>query len=222
MLPIGEWVLREACRQASAWQRSGLPLRVAVNLSAVQLRQASLMSVIREALAAHMLSPRMLELELTESAVMTNALGSVAIFEQLSQMGVVVALDDFGTGYSNMSYLLRFPIDRLKIDASFVRDMHEDRQSMLIVKGIISLAHSLKMKVIAEGVETLAQLEQLSSLGCDQCQGYLFGRPAPARAIEAELRARAGVATLECTDPAATYAKLAHPVWGGLFGAKSV
>jgi diguanylate cyclase (GGDEF)-like protein len=222
MLPIGEWVLREACRQARLWQQSGLPIRVAVNLSAVQFRHPDLLGVVRAALIAQQLPPRMLELELTESAVMTNAESSVAIFEQLSELGVVVALDDFGTGYSNMSYLLRFPIDRLKIDVSFVRGMTQDQQSLLIVKAIISLAHSLKMKVIAEGVETLAQLEQLSSLGCDQCQGFLFGRPAPALAIESELRARASGNAPERMDPAQTYAKLAHPVWGALLSAKSV
>ena len=221
IVPIGEWVLREACRQARYWQKSALPLRVAVNLSAVQFRQADLTSVIDAALAAEQLPASMLELELTESAVMTNAESSVLILEQLSQMGVVVAVDDFGTGYSNMSYLLRFPIDRLKIDASFVGGMTEDPHSMLIVKGIISLAHSLKMKVIAEGVETLVQLEQLRALGCDQCQGYLFGRPGPARAIEAELRSRAGAAVAEPLDPSATYARLSHPMWGGLRAAKS-
>jgi diguanylate cyclase (GGDEF)-like protein len=221
ILPIGEWVLREACRQARQWQQSGLPLRVAVNLSAVQFRQADLTSVISAALAAQHLPAKLLELELTESAVMCNAESSVAILEQLSRMGVVVAVDDFGTGYSNMSYLLRFPIDRLKVDASFVRGMTQDPNSMLIVKAIISLAHSLKMKVIAEGVETLAHLEQLRSLGCDQCQGFLFGRPAPARVIEAELRDRAGGRAPEAPDVSATCAKLAHPMWGGLLAAKS-
>ena len=222
ILPIGEWVLREACRQARVWQQSGLPLRVAVNLSAVQFRQVDLRTVIHDALAAQQLPAKMLELELTESAVMSNAESSVVILEQLSQMGVVVAVDDFGTGYSNMSYLLRFPIDRLKVDASFVRGMTEDPHSMLIVKAIISLAHSLKMKVIAEGVETAAHLEQLRSLGCDQCQGFLFGRPAPARVIEADLRARGSGTAAGCLDPSSTYAKLAHPVWGGLLAAKGI
>lgn len=220
ILPIGEWVLREACRQARLWQQSGLHLRVAVNLSAVQFRQADLTSVISAALAAQQLPAKLLELELTESAVMCNAESSVAILEQLSRMGVVVAVDDFGTGYSNMSYLLRFPIDRLKVDASFVRGMTQDSNSMLIVKAIISLAHSLQMKVIAEGVETLAHLELLRSLGCDQCQGFLFGRPAPARVIEAELRSRTSGRAPEPPDVSATCAKLAHPMWGGLLDAK--
>ena len=216
ILPIGQWVLQEACRQARSWQQSGLPMRVAVNLSAVQFRQADLTSVIRDALAAQQLSPRMLEIELTESAVMTNAESSVTILQQLSRMGVVVALDDFGTGYSNMSYLLRFPIDRLKIDASFVSEMTDDPQSMLIVKAIISLAQSLNMKVIAEGVETVEHLEQLKALGCDQCQGFLFGRPAPARAIEAELRTRAAAVVAGQMDTSATQARLARPALGGL------
>jgi len=221
MLPIGEWVLQEACRQARLWQQSDLPMRVAVNLSAVQFRHADLMSVIERALTSQRLPAKMLELELTESAVMSSAASSVAILEQLSRLGVVVALDDFGTGYSNMSYLLRFPIDRLKVDVSFVRGMTEDPHSMLIVKAIISLAHSLKMKVIGEGVETPAQLEQLRSLGCDQCQGFLFGRPAPARAIETELRAAAAAGATGRLAPEATCARLAHPVWGGLLAAKS-
>jgi diguanylate cyclase len=220
--PIGEWVLREACRQARQWQRAGLPLRMAVNLSAVQFRQTELVSVVRRTLAAEQLPAALLELELTESAVMSNPESSVVILEQLSQMGVVVALDDFGTGYSNMSYLLRFPIDRLKVDSSFVGGMTNDPHSMLIVKAVVSLAHSLRMKVIAEGVETMAQLEQLRSLGCDQCQGFLFGRPAPARAIEAELRARAAGATAASLDPGSTCARLAHPVWGGLLAAASI
>jgi diguanylate cyclase len=220
ILPIGEWVLREACRQARRWSQAGLPVRVAVNVSAVQFRQADLIGVVREALGAEQLPPSMLEIELTESAAMNNAESSVAIFQQLSQMGVVVAVDDFGTGYSNMSYLLRLPIDRLKIDASFVRSMTEDQHSLLIVKAIITLAHSLRMKVIAEGVETLAQLEQLRSLGCDQCQGFLFGRPAPPRVIEADLRTRASSIAPDHLDPASTFAKLAHPVWGGLLAAE--
>ncbi len=211
ILPIGEWVLREACRQARRWQLAGLPMRIAVNLSALQFRQRDLLRTISAALSAHHAAPELLELEITESAVMTDAETSVAILEQLSRMGVVVSVDDFGTGYSNMSYLRRFPVDRLKIDSSFVSEMNEDPQSTLIIQAIISLAHSLRMKVVAEGVETPAQLESLAALGCDQYQGFLFGQPAPAGVIEPQLRAHA--ACRESTDPEATHARLARPAW---------
>ena len=139
IIPIGDWVLQDACRQARAWQLSGLPtLRVAVNLSATQFRQPNLLATIHAALENNKLLPKFLEIELSESAVMTNAEGSVAILEQLSRMGVVVAIDDFGTGYSSMSYLRRFPIDRLKIDSSFVRDLGADADNTSIVQAIIS------------------------------------------------------------------------------------
>jgi diguanylate cyclase (GGDEF)-like protein len=212
ILPIGAWVLEEACRQARLWQNDGLLMRVAVNLSALQFRESGLLQTIAAALDAHQLAPKLLELEITESAVMTDAQSSVAILERLSRMGVLVSVDDFGTGYSNMSYLRRFPIDRLKIDASFVREMNDDPQTGLIVHAIISLAHNLHMKVIAEGVETPLQLARLAALGCDQYQGYLFGRPASAAVIEPKLRAHAALSTV---DSAATSTRLRRPAWGG-------
>ncbi len=211
IVPIGEWVLNEACRQARRWHSSGLALRVAVNLSALQFRQPGLLRTIAAALAAERLPPQLLELEITESVVMTDAETSVGILEQLSHMGVVVSVDDFGTGYSNMSYLQRFPIDRLKIDASFIGVMNDDPQSTLIVQAIISLAHNLRMKVIAEGVETTAQLRRLASLGCDQYQGFLFGQPMPADALEPQLRAHASLG--DPSDTAATRARLSRPAW---------
>ena len=213
ILPIGAWVLQEACRQARRWQNDGLTVCVAVNLSALQFRESGLQQTIAAALDAHHLAPRLLELEITESAVMTDAQSSVAILEQLSHMGVLVSVDDFGTGYSNMSYLRRFPIDRLKIDASFVREMNDDPQTGLIVHAIISLSHSLHMKVIAEGVETPLQLARLAALGCDHYQGYLFARPASAAEIEPKLRAHAALSAVDCT---ATSARLRRPAWGGL------
>jgi len=210
IIPIGDWVLQEACRQARAWQMSGLPpLRVAVNLSATQFRQPNLLGTIRTALEKNNLLPKFLEIELTESAVMTNAEGSIAILKQLSRMGVVVAIDDFGTGYSSMSYLRKFPIDRLKIDRSFIRDLGADPDNTSIVQAIISLAHTLRLKVVAEGVETPAQLAQLKSLGCDQYQGYQFKAPGPAAAIEAMMRAtRSSENDLESDALARTYTKL--------------
>jgi len=172
---IGEWVLFEACRQAKAWQNEGLrPLRVAVNLAPSQFRLANLLEQIRRALDAAALAPQFLEVELTESAVMSDAEESIRILEAISRMGVLVSVDDFGTGYSSMSYLRRFPIDKLKIDRCFVEEMTRRPEDASIVRAIISLAHSLHLKVIAEGVETSEQLALLAQLGCDQYQGFHF------------------------------------------------
>ncbi len=172
---IGEWVLFEACRQAMAWQKEGLrPLRVAVNLAPSQFRLVNLLDQIRRALDAAALEPQFLEVELTESAVMSDAEESIRILEAISRMGVLVSVDDFGTGYSSMSYLRRFPIDKLKIDRCFVEEMTRRPEDASIVGAIISLAHSLHLKVIAEGVETPEQLALLAELGCDQYQGFHF------------------------------------------------
>jgi len=172
---IGEWVLHEACRQAKAWQEAGLPrLRVAVNLAPSQFRLTNLVDQIRRALDAAQLDPQLLEVELTESAVMSDAEESILILEAISSMGVLVSVDDFGTGYSSMSYLRRFPIDKLKIDRCFVEEMTRRSEDASIVRAIISLAHSLHLKVIAEGVETSEQLSLLADLGCDQYQGFYF------------------------------------------------
>jgi diguanylate cyclase len=173
MLSIGEWVLREACRQARQWQREGLPfLRIAVNISPIHFRQSKFLEIVRSALLDNDLEPQYLEIELTETTVMDHAENSVNILEELSRMGVIVSIDDFGTGYSSMSYLRRFPIDKLKIDRSFIHDMTTNSDAASIVRAIISLAHSLRLKVVAEGVETAEQLEQLRELGCDQFQGF--------------------------------------------------
>ena len=186
---IGSWVLKEACRQCAEWQRHGLPaLRVAVNVAATQFRRGDLLDVIRGALASAQLEPRFLEIELTETAVMTNPEESAVILEQLSRMGVLVSVDDFGTGYSSINYLRRFPIDKLKIDRSFVRDLDCEVDAS-IVQAIISLAHSLRLKVVAEGVETPDQLQFLRSLGCDQYQGFHFSPPVPAAEFAELLRA---------------------------------
>jgi diguanylate cyclase len=172
---IGEWVLHEACRQAKAWQDEGLPrMRVAVNLAPSQFRLTNLVDQIRRALDAASLDPQLLEVELTESAVMSDAEESILILEAISSMGVLVSVDDFGTGYSSMSYLRRFPIDKLKIDRCFVDEMARRPEDASIVRAIISLAHSLHLKVIAEGVESSEQLALLAELGCDQYQGFYF------------------------------------------------
>jgi diguanylate cyclase len=178
---IGAWVVREACRQCAAWQRAGVPpLRVAVNVAASQFRSGDLLHLIGDALRDAQLDPCYLEIELTESVVMTNPEGTAAILEQLSRMGVLVSVDDFGTGYSSMNYLRRFPIDKLKIDRGFIADLITCADDASIVRAIISLAHSLRLKVVAEGVETPEQLKFLQTLGCDQYQGYHFSPPLPA------------------------------------------
>jgi diguanylate cyclase len=208
---IGAWVVREACRQARAWQVSGLPpLRVAVNLSASQFRQGDIVSMIGDALAQAGLEPHFLEVELTESAVMNDPEESIAILEKLSTMGVLVSVDDFGTGYSSMSYLRRFPIDKLKIDRSFISEIMSRSEDASIVRAIISLAHSLKLKVVAEGVESTEQLEFLRSLGCDQYQGFHYSPALPASQFETLVRVNLQAETeLSEFDPGRTYSKLA-------------
>ncbi len=172
---LGGWVVREACRQARAWQDQGLPpMRVAVNLSPSQFRQGNIVAIIRQALEDARLEPHFLEVELTESTVMSDPEESIVILEELSTMGVLVSVDDFGTGYSSMSYLRRLPIDKLKIDRSFISEVASRSEDALIVRAIVSLAHSLKLQVVAEGVESPEQLEYLKTLGCDQYQGYYY------------------------------------------------
>jgi EAL domain-containing protein (putative c-di-GMP-specific phosphodiesterase class I) len=184
IVPIGEWVLRRACRQLRTWIDSGMrPVRVAVNLSAKQFRQADLAAVVKSALSESNLEPGYLELELTESAVMHDAEKSAATLQVLSTMGVHISIDDFGTGYSSLSYLRRFPLDKLKIDRSFIRDLMMNPDDVSIVRAIISLAHSLRLRVVAEGVETAEQLEFLRNLGCDQYQGFFCSPAVPAEAF---------------------------------------
>lgn len=180
IIPIGEWVLRTACSQARDWQIAGLaPLQLSVNLSARQF-QRDLAGVVSSILQETNLEPKYLELELTESVVMQNPEAAVATLDALDRMGVRLSIDDFGTGYSSLSYLKRFPIDKLKVDRSFVRDIPGDADDMLITTGIIGLAHSLGIQVVAEGVETHAQLGFLREQQCDVMQGYYFSKPLPA------------------------------------------
>ena len=183
--PIGDWVLRTACAQAHAWQLAGHgPLRLAVNLSARQFKQKNLLHAVAQALADTGLDAAHLELELTESMVMHDVEQATAIMAKLKALGVQLSIDDFGTGYSSLAYLRHFPIDVLKIDKTFVSDITHSMDDAAIVRAIISLAHSLRLKVIAEGVETEQQLAFLRRHGCDQMQGYLFSRPLAAAAFE--------------------------------------
>jgi len=179
--PIGEWVLRTACAQNKAWQDAGLPaLRVATNLSVRQFRQTDISRVIRRTLEETGLEPGYLELEITESLVMQDSDRVLTILNEVKDMGIHLTMDDFGTGYSSLSYLNRLPFDKLKIDLSFVRDITSNPNSAAIAKTIIAMAHSLRLKVIAEGVETEGQLNYLLDLKCDEIQGYYFSRPIPA------------------------------------------
>jgi diguanylate cyclase (GGDEF)-like protein/PAS domain S-box-containing protein len=180
IIPIGEWVLRTACAQNKLWQSMGLsPVRVSVNLSARQFEQRNLVETIGLVIKETGLDPNYLELELTEGLVMKNPETTIATLRSLHEMGIQISIDDFGTGYSSLSYLKRFPIHALKIDQSFVRDIITDPDGTVIVTAIILLAHSLKLKVIAEGVETKDQLDYVRSLKCHEIQGYLFSKPLP-------------------------------------------
>jgi len=190
IIPLGAWVLREACRQNCAWQRAGLPpLRVAVNLSAYQFAQSNLPDFVAGVLAETGMAASCLELEVTESVVMHNPAEAALILERLHAQGIHISVDDFGTGYSSLSYLKQFRLDTLKIDRSFVRHISSDADDAAIVRSVIALAHSLRLRVIAEGVETDEQLAYLRHLGCDQYQGYLSSKPLPAAEFEAMMRA---------------------------------
>ena len=186
---IGEWVLNEACRQIAQWQAGNLKIvPVAINFSAFQFRRANLVQGVSAAFARHGVKPQQLEIELTENAIMQDPKETAKTLDQLHEMGVSLSIDDFGTGYSSLNYLKRFPIDKLKIDRSFVEDLPHDLNDSAIVQAIINLAKSLRMIVIAEGVETKAQLDFLRSLSCEAYQGFLGGRPIDAGRFAALLK----------------------------------
>lgn len=178
IVPIGRWVLREACRQARLWLDDGMKaMAIAVNISAVEFRSASFLESVRAVLTETRLDPHCLELELTESVLMREAESAALLLRELKAMGLQLAIDDFGTGYSSLSYLKRFPIDVLKIDQSFVKDMTTDADDGIIVTAVIGMGKSLKQRVIAEGVETREQLDFLRSQRCGEGQGYYFSQP---------------------------------------------
>jgi EAL domain-containing protein (putative c-di-GMP-specific phosphodiesterase class I) len=180
ILPIGTWVLEEACKQAQAWFRAELPaMTMAVNVSAMQFRDEGFLDNTLDTLRRSGLDPKYLELELTESALMKHAERTASILADLRERGVTVALDDFGTGYSSLSYLSKFPLDALKIDQSFVRQISANPDETTIVRAIISMGRSLNLRIIAEGVETVEELSFLKLHECEEAQGYYFSRPIP-------------------------------------------
>ncbi len=189
IVPIGNWVLKQACTQTRAWQEAGLnPLRVSVNISSVQFRQPDLFEVVARTLSETGLEPRFLELELTESLLMQNPEDVVVLLERLSAHGVYLSIDDFGTGYSSLSYLRRFPIDALKIDRAFIRELTTNPDDAAIATSIILMGKALRLNVVAEGVETRSQLSFLRVMKCQEAQGYLFSPPLPAADVERLMR----------------------------------
>ena len=185
IVPIGAWVLCQACRQNAAWQAAGASnLKVAVNVSATQFSRPDFVETVAQALAESGLAPSLLELELTESVVMRDLDESARQMDRLRALGVSISIDDFGTGYSSLSYLWRLPIDTLKIDRSFLEEIDRDANTIPLVRAIVTLAHGLGLKVVAEGIETRHQLEALRDVGCDLFQGFLLGEPLPAEATE--------------------------------------
>jgi diguanylate cyclase (GGDEF)-like protein len=189
IVQIGEWVLKTACEQSRQWRDQGIPgVRVAVNLSARQFAQKSLLQDVARIIAESGLTPECLELEITESMVMQNPEHARETLQKLKAMGISLSMDDFGTGYSSLAYLKKFPIDCVKIDRSFIKDIPVDADDMAITKGVIALGHSLRLKVVAEGVETKEQQEFLQANDCDEMQGFLFSKPLPTEEITTLLK----------------------------------
>jgi EAL domain-containing protein (putative c-di-GMP-specific phosphodiesterase class I) len=178
ILRIGHWVLREACRQARVWAKAGLPkISVAVNVSAIEFSNEAFLEGLLEILKETELAPNLLELELTEGVLMKRTDSTASTLRALRARGIQIAVDDFGTGYSSLSYLRKFPIDALKIDQSFIRQMMTGPEDATIVTAIISMARSMRLRVVAEGVETQEEFAFLQALKCDEAQGYYFSQP---------------------------------------------
>jgi diguanylate cyclase (GGDEF)-like protein/PAS domain S-box-containing protein len=194
ILPIGNWVIQEACRQNREWQSRGYkPIRIAVNLSSHQFSQQNLPEIIQGILEKNDLESKWLEIEITESMILQDVKATTEILNRIKKMGVHVSIDDFGTGYSSLSYLGKLPIDILKIDRSFIKDIENDKSSSLITGAIISLAHSLELKVVAEGVETNGQLLEVKKRNCDVIQGFLFSKPLVSEELTKHLIERSSV-----------------------------
>ena len=178
IVPMGSWVLRQACTQLRLWNDSGITgLRLGVNISGRQFREADLADIVADCISETGVNAKDLDLELTESMLMADGEGTLKLLRSLAKLGVTLSIDDFGTGYSSLAYLKRFPVDTVKIDRAFVRDLDQDEDGRVLVNAIISLAHSLSLKTIAEGVETETQAALLARHGCDEIQGYMIGRP---------------------------------------------
>jgi diguanylate cyclase (GGDEF)-like protein/PAS domain S-box-containing protein len=212
IVPIGDWVLRRACADLRRWQQSGFPdLRVAVNLSAYQFQHRDLISNVETALSDARLSPSSLQLEITETSALQSAESTVQILSALRDLGTHIAVDDFGTGYSSLSYLKRFPIDTVKLDQSFIREMTLTAGDAAIVSAVIAMAHALDLKVVAEGVETEKQLSVLREMGCEAMQGFLVSKPLPASEIDSFLRAHQAPAAADVTHATRQRLKLVKP-----------
>jgi EAL domain-containing protein (putative c-di-GMP-specific phosphodiesterase class I) len=191
IIDIGAWVIEETCRQIAEWQTLGMwPVRVAINISAAQFRNDDLYSRITHALETHDVAPSLLEIEITESMMLHDPVEALDIFRALREYGVDIAIDDFGTGYSSFAYLRRFPARCLKIDKSFTDDLRHNASNIEVIRAIVAVAHHLELRVTAEGVETLEQLQLLGASGCHEIQGYYFSRPLSPDAIFAFVQDR--------------------------------
>ena len=184
IMPLGYWALQQACADATTWPE---PIRVSVNISAVQFGHINLVDLVSDALSMSGLCPDRLDLEITESIVMADSKATVGKLRKLRRLGVHLSMDDFGTGYSSLSRLRHLPFNHLKVDRSFVRELAGNKEDIAIIQAIVALGHNLGMQIIAEGVETDAQLVQLRAEGCDTAQGFFFGRPVPATEIGRQL-----------------------------------
>ena len=199
--PVGEWVVQTACQEARHWLHEGYPpMRISVNLSSTQFRSDDIVERIANVLNENQLAPQLLEVEITENLLIENTDDAIKIIEQLKELGIIVSIDDFGTGYSSLNYLKSFPIDYIKIDRTFIRDLQSNAKDAAITSAIANLARSLDMQVVAEGVENPEQMEFLKQQGCQQIQGYLIGKPMPMPAmkdlIDHELGADEALATV--------------------------
>ena len=188
--PIGQWVLRQACADAAGWARDGRALGVAVNLSPVQFKNPALLDLVAQVLAHSGLAPELLELEVTESALIDNSAAAITTLHAMRRMGVQIALDDFGTGYSSLSYLTRMPISNLKLDRSFISGLPGGGENTAVVRAVVAMAGGMGIQVTAEGVETIEQARALKLMACDTLQGYYFSEPVPAGALAALLARR--------------------------------
>ncbi len=184
---IADWVLQTACRQARAWELAGHPLRVGINLSPSQLQAGDLANSVADILAATGVTPQLIELEVTEDILLTDEQRVLDLFQRIQRLGVHLVFDDFGTGYASLSYLKKFPLDGLKIDRSFVHEVLTDLDDAAIVSSTIGLSKQLGLSVIAEGIENRATADLLVTMGCEEGQGYYFGKPMPAAALEQQL-----------------------------------